>query len=117
MHGLPADFDSSFFVGLTLDSVGFSVNTVHLDFDHDVSVTCESSYEYVVNAQVTFVETLPESRSGLMVLVGRKIIHAEGREDGALVLSFEGAGHFICYDPSPQYEAYHIRRGNTEIHV
>jgi hypothetical protein len=41
VYGLPKDFDGSMFIGRTVELISFSVNTIHISFDGDVSITIE----------------------------------------------------------------------------
>ena len=42
MYPLPADFDPSFLEGQIVESVSFSENTVHINFDGHSSITLEA---------------------------------------------------------------------------
>ena len=120
MYGLPKDFDGSMFVGRTVGLVSFSVNTIHISFDGDISITLESSFEHRLGteepAQVC-VQEVPVEESRLMQLTGRSVESVEANVDGTLTLHFDG-GHILpCFDDSPQYASYRITHGNLEIYV
>ena len=117
MYGLPRDFDFSIFVGRSVELVSFTVNTVNLSFDEDLSITIGSSYEYQVDTRSPGEKrAIPVQESTLMQLLGKTIEAAEACGRGTLVLHFEGGQIFKCFDDEPQYEAYTItNRGRETI--
>ena len=120
MYGLPKDFDGSIFVGKTVVLVSFSVNTIHITFEGDVSITLQSSFEYRDSAQQTddvCTQQVPVKESRLMQLAGRIVERVETNTDGTLTLHISG-GHLLrCFDDSPNYESYSITHGKDEIYV
>ena len=118
MYGLPKDFDVSVFIGKTLDLVCFSVNTVNLIFEKNVSIIIMSSFIYQHNCtENTNIQKIPVSSSDLMCLVGQVIEHAEGHENGALVLHLDNGQILTILDEFQQYESYMINIGDKEIIV
>ena len=119
MYGLPSGFDTSRFVGRTLEQVSFSANTVHLTFDEDVSITIESSLAHWTGEDVDHSNriTIPVSESRLMQLVGESISSVDASADGTLTVWFSNGHAIACYDDTPMYEAYRLRFGDEEIVV
>ena len=119
MYGLPKDFDATRFVGCTLEQVSFSANTVHLSFEERVSITIESSFSHSSseNSGCSELMRVPPSESRLMQLVGKRIEHAQGDEDGTLTLRFSNDHILVCHDDLPMYEAYRMTFGDEEIIV
>jgi hypothetical protein len=116
VYGLPDDFDGSAFVGRELVSVSFTVNTMHLEFDDDVSITLES--RFVLHRDGRREEhTVPTKASGLMALVGHTVRLVDASPDGTLRLQFEGGGALTCLDDSKEYESYHLHLRGREIIV
>ena len=118
MYGLPVDFDLSIFVGRSLQLVSFTVNTVHLAFNEDLSITIESSYAHQLETHHPETRTEVSAReSTLMRLLGKVIESAEAFDIGTLVLHFEGGQLLKCFDDSSQYEAYKITNQGKETIV
>jgi hypothetical protein len=119
MYGLPEGFDASRFVGCTLEQVSFSANTVHLSFDNDISITIEASFTHSMPGDTDRSErsSLPILESRLMQLVGQSIQAAQASSDGTLTLTFGNGQALVCYDDTPQYEAYCLKLGDDEIIV
>ncbi len=118
MYGLPLNFDASVFVGKELSLVSFTMNNVHISFDEEHSITLESPFVYRPDpASAEITQDIPGPSSNIMCLLGKKVLHAEGRKDGFLKLDFEGGGSIICLDDSDQYESYHLRVGSKQIDV
>ena len=119
MYGLPAGFDESRLVGLNLEQVLFTANTIHFFFSESVSITVESSFEHRVANQIgeSVRVSVPMCESRPMQLIGESIVFAQTSADGTLTLRF-GSGHTLsCYDDTPMYEAYRINFGDDEIVV
>ena len=110
MYGLPEDFDPTAFIGLTVELVSFTANTVHLAFDGGYSLTVESSFEHGPQQHgagaVRFA--VPVSHSGLMRLIGSPVVAAEVERPGTLSLRFDGGQTLRCLDDSVDYESYKI---------
>lgn len=117
MYGLPSDFDSGFFVGRSIESITFSVNTVHVAFDESVSISLQSAFEYRVDSSPTIRQQVPVTESKLMQLVGCVVSRSESQSDGTLTLFFDGQRLLRCLDDTPQYESYRIGNGDKEIYV
>ena len=118
MYGLPADFDASHFIGSELQQVSFTVNTVHLTFDKDISITLESSFSFQLDKNSEIIKQVPPVQvSAVMSLVGRQICAASATRDGTLALEFTGGGVFTCIDDSKEYESYRICLYDKEIIV
>lgn len=118
MYGLPQDFDYSIFAGRTLRAVTFTINTVHLMFDEDLSITIESSYAHQVdNDDQGRKEEVPAQHSTLMSLIENTVKSAEDGGNGTLVLRFKDEQVLQCFDDSPQYESYRITNRGKDTFV
>jgi hypothetical protein len=121
MYGLPEDFDGSFFVGHSLQTVVFSQCMLELIFDENVSIGVQSSYECRLTGDEGYVEAerleVPIASSRLMQLLGRKVVRVEAERQGTLTLHFEGDHVFRCFDDCSGYESYSIGHGKEEIFV
>lgn len=118
MYGLPPDFDASVFIGKELEQICFSVNTITFHFGLDVSITVVSLFIYRVATEgPECTETIPLHSSNAMRLLEKTVTSAVGQIDGTLSLTFGDGSNLMFIDDTHQYESYHIRIGNTEIHV
>lgn len=118
MYGLPPDFDATLFIGSELQQISFTVNTVYLTFDKDISITLESSFSFQSDRNSETERHVPPVRiSAVMSLVGRQICSASATRDGTLVLEFTGGGVLTCIDDSKEYESYRICLYDKEIIV
>lgn len=104
MFGLPADFDGSFLVGLTLEMVCFNENQMYLHFSANTMITVESGYSY--NSEE--IREIPVRESNLMRLLGSSVSRAYGDASGTLSLVFDREQVLRIYDISKQYESYSI---------
>ena len=117
MYGLPKDIDVSFFVGKTLNVVSFAVNVSHLNFDSEVRISIESSFQLqekhdVEHSQMgTKQSVYLIQASSLMQLAGQSVIAATGAEDGTLSLFFERGQVLHCLDDLSGYECYNFSDG------
>ena len=118
MKGLPKTFDTSLFVGRTVDQVSFSVNNVSLYFDADLILTVEGPFEHrpAIGDMATAVHQLPVSESKLMQLAGHHVTEARVEGDGGLSLVFEDGQSFRCIRGPEPYECFRIiQRGGIDV--
>ncbi len=116
MYGLPADFDGSVFVGREVVEVSFTVNTVHVVFEGDTSITIGSRFVLQLG-EVREEQAVPVKSSSLMALIGRSVRLVYASPDGTLRLQFEGGDALTCLDDSKMYESYQIHFSGREIIV
>lgn len=118
MYGFPSNFDASRFLGCVLESISFTVNTIHFQFEDDVSITIESCLSHVLEKDSEFKKIhIPILESQLMQLIGEKIEFSEAKTDGTLILQFSNDQKLMVYDDTPMYESYQMRFGDNEIIV
>jgi Family of unknown function (DUF6188) len=119
MYGLPKDFTGDFFIGRTLEAVTFTVNTVHLRFDNEVSVTVLSSLQHVTSSEdeLRDPQLVPLSNSRVMELLGQRVRDAVAVDFGTLRLIFENDQTLSIFDDSTYYESYSIQCGAKETYV
>ncbi len=118
MHGLPEDFDAGTFVGLELESVMFSPNTIHLAFAGHHSITVLGRLRYQLERVAHLRDDiLPVADSGLPALLGRSVERAEVRRPGDLLLHFEGGGMLVVQDDDEHYESYSVKTPTGETFV
>jgi len=108
MLGLPKDFDTSFFVGCTLEMVCFAQYQVNLHFDQRIRVVVLGAYSESNDR----VREVPVQESSLMSLVGAVVSRATPGSDGSLTLEFGTGQHLRIYDNSRHYESYSIANGD-----
>ena len=118
MYGLPSNFDASIFVEHELEQICFSATNVTLHFGDGVSISVLSAVAYSLSStDPRQVESVPVSYSGLMRLIGKRVLSAESEVDGHVILRFSGGAELHLRDDSTNYESYSIRVGNREIIV
>ena len=113
MYGLPKDFDGSFLVGRTLETVCFAQFQVYLHFDANITIGIESAYSYRTDQVVD----VPVQESNLMQLLGSTVSAARGDETGTLSLLFSNGDRLQVFDTTKQYESYTISYGDQVIVV
>lgn len=120
MYGLPDDFNGSFFVGCILENVLFSMNTVALGFDNEVSISIWSSFEHrtALAQEAVQIQRVPVTTcSDIVQLLGRSVEAVSAERDGTLTLHFGGGHVFRCFDDASGYECYNIGHGTEETIV
>jgi hypothetical protein len=118
MHGLPKDFDASVFVGATIETVTFTVNTIHLAFDTALAITAQRHLRYRISSAASLEDDeVPVTNSGLMAMVGRVVESAEIRGPGDLILGLEGGSLILVEDDSQHYESYTLTTPEGEVFV
>jgi hypothetical protein len=122
LYKIPENFPLKVFVGCLLESVSFSVNTVHFTFDSDepLSITVEgsTSHEYTdeTGSRVNRIEEVPVRETFLVQLAGKSVIAADSEKDGVdLRLEFSDGQVLRCLGESEQYEMYRITAGEREV--
>ena len=116
MYGLPPNFDTSVFVGKTLQMICFNANQIYLHFASDLVLTIEGKFLHKKGAADQLAQALavPITTSDLMLLLERSVSIASGSEDGTLTLVFDNRHILKCFDDR-QYESYRIKNGDEEI--
>lgn len=119
MHGLPRDFDPRDFVGKTVQSVGFSANTVDVGFETGESITTESPFEHT-GPQINVCSgwhDVPVQCSELMRVAGRTVVGAKVVGRGTLVLAFDDGQSLTFQEDDQPYESYRVIVGGREFIV
>lgn len=116
MYGLPADSMHHASPNRELVEVSFTVNTVHLAFADDASITLESAF-VLRSDQGAERQAPPIKSSRLMGLIGQRVRSSHAQPDGTLTLEFEGGDGLDCLDDSKEYESYQIRINGREFVV
>lgn len=114
MKGLPKTFDSSVFMGKTIDQVSFTINTVSLNFDAGLILTVVGAFEHgpILGGSGHEVSEPPVSESRLMQLAGHRVTGAKVEDDGGLSLVFEDGQSLRCIrGPEPFHVIAITRRG------
>lgn len=117
MYGLSSTFDTSCFIGLTLEQVSFTENTIHFSFSGKVSITLESSFEHHTKAGKSVQGNVPLLESQLMELVGESIESVNASSNGTLTLRFADGQMLVCLDDSSEYESYQLNFDDEEVVV
>jgi hypothetical protein len=119
MYGLSKDLDLSFFVGKTLNSVSFSLNTIYFGFDGNVSIDLSSSYQHQQKADIecqqsgTIQAVFKCPNSSLMQLLEHSVILATAGDDGSLSLTFDNGDVLKCIETPGPYECYEFSDGKN----
>lgn len=122
MHGLPAGFDASFLVGLTLTRVCVGLHDVvlHLaDNDRPPGLTeVLSEADVVIGDGISRVrhDDARTAGAGLLAFLGRATTAATGDTDGTLRLVFSDL-YIEILDSEEHYESYVITAGERTIVV
>ncbi len=118
MYGLPEDLDLSFFIGKRLDTITFAEFVMHFNFEGNVSVTLESSFQHQRRLDVEkhwfgVQQSVPVAHSGVMQLVGRSVLSATGDKEGTLTLTFDDGQVLCLFEERKPYESYQITEGEN----
>ncbi len=119
MYGLPKDIDLRFLEQNELQNISVGKYAVILNFEAEITMTIQSRFVCSVDERSKVVdEKLPSSASGMLALVGDRVIKADGCANGTLKLTFSSGEYLVVYDDDPNYESYVITRaGNTVVVV
>ena len=118
MYGLPKDFDTSIFLGKTIQAISFSANTIDFMFDDALSITATGSFSHHIPGQNSDeVESIPVKNSKLMQLTEKSVVSAKVEGRGNLVLQFNDGQILRCIDDTPRYESYSITYHSKETFV
>jgi len=112
VHGIPADFDPSVFVGATLATVTFGPYKVDLTFEGDtpLRIAVESAYVHAGPEHEGWRDeaSIPVGESRLMQLTNHRVVDARRVDDARLTLVFEHGHSLTLIDDSDQYESFQI---------
>src|SRR5262245_8890722 len=113
MHGLPKDFNGSFLVGRFLEIVSYTSTSIYLGFDNEVTLTIESSFEYLASHDDGHVERqqVPVRTSSVMQLIGQFVESVNAGDGRTLALRFAGGSVLRCFDDQTSFESYRIANG------
>lgn len=109
MYGIPDNFDPSFFVGATPDSISFGSCVINLHLsDPTIQVRIMGSYDHAGpdDAWLDKVHELPVAESRLMRIAGKQITAAVVESAQALVLTFADGQLLRILDDSEGYESF-----------
>lgn len=116
MYGLPADFETAFLVGRTLDSIGVQSNVINLSLSGECLISAEGGPS---EGNLSFDEgeliDPPTSILHLYPLIDQKIVAASGCIHGKLSLVFEKGQTLHIHDTSERYESYSISLNDKMI--
>jgi hypothetical protein len=116
MYGLSKYIDVSVFAEKELTLISFTINTIDLSFEDDLSITIEGSFIYCPGQPASAIKlTIPVSDSNLMCLIGKKVCFAERLNDGGIALHFDNDDVLSILDDSREYESFNIHIGGNEI--
>lgn len=118
MYGIPSDFDPSVFVGMTLDQIAFTANSVMFIFDSGAIITVEGCLEFE-DTPNNLRETLaiPPSSAKLLAVVGLQVEGAAVEQRDRLILCFPGSRRIGFCDDQTNYESFRIQVNGKEIVV
>jgi hypothetical protein len=122
MYGLPKDTDLSFFIGKTLESVTFGYYAIYFNFESNVAITIESSFQHqqkvdVEKFRLGVMQSTPVSFSTLMQLVTHSVASFCIEDGGTLALTFDDGQVLKCFETPGPYESYTLKNGEDEYIV
>jgi len=118
MYGLPKGFDGSSFVGESLSSIMYTENNLSFAFGDDFTITSDTTIAVREqhDSEDEYLDYSSKSAT-ILFLIGHKIVSINAESDGTLNLTFDDGKQLRFFDDLPQYESYHIRIKDNEIHV
>jgi len=117
MYGIKDRIEPGVFVGLVLEQLCLTVNTLTLLFSNEVLITVESSFACGLGLEALDRRvSVPGCNDYLVQSIGKLVQHVEIIGEGTLLLEVKGGTRFACFDDSETYESYRISiRGNEII--
>lgn len=117
MYTLPEEFDTNFLLDQELLSITIGIN--HVEFLLEpVRITVGSGLSCKLGNESKYpVESLQDSASHAVALLGKKISSVEKLGRTGIVLHFAEAGLIRLTGDDPSYECYHISPGNGDLYV
>ncbi len=114
MHGVPADFDYSVFVGAHLERVDFGAYIVHFHFSSEKSsplwIVVEQAFVHAGPAQEGWTDEvrLPTKSSRLMQLTNHAVTDAARLDKARMRLDFDHGHSLTLIDDTDLYESFQI---------
>jgi len=120
MHGLPVTTDLGELEGCDLTFVGFGQYQLQLGFsgDPDCGLSVEGDYLLSTSdGSATTFSTAVSGASGLLRLLGTRVVSADVPEDGTVRIAFADGTRLEVLDSSERYESYQLNLGRRLIVV
>ncbi len=111
MKGLPSTIDLAPLSDAELIQLCFGVAQVQFHFSNQTSVTAESAIVVRAPSGEQRVEDYVQGASLLASLLGNRLLGAVRKEDGGVLLRFEGGRDVRVLNDSAQFESLQIRIG------
>jgi hypothetical protein len=120
VHRLPEDFDTSAFVGATLQTVTFGPFVVNLTFEANqpLWIAVEGSYEHAGPEDEGWIDAarIPVGVSRLMQLTNHAVTKAARLDAERLRLDFDHGHSLTLIDDTDRYESFQIEaRGRLYV--
>jgi hypothetical protein len=111
MKGLPSNIDLAPFSDAELIQLCFGVAQVQFHFSNQASVNVESAIVVGGPSGEQRVEDYGQVAPLLTSLLGTRLLGAVRKEDGGVLLRFEGDRDIRVLNDSTQFESFQIRIG------
>ncbi len=117
MYPWPKNLPPSIFDGLGIESISFTVNTVSIHFQENISIIIESGASLISDDGVD-VLTVPSLKTGIVSLVGNIVLRGTIDSDGSsLVLQFNSGHTLKILGGNEHYECFHVIVGSAEYTI
>ena len=119
MHGIPNDFEEKPLIGLTLEQLSITANTLSFSFGNDVLVTVEGKIEYQASAKGK-IKVLDIIAAPALVasLISHQIVDASIDDDRKkLNLKFENGAILRFVDEGINFESFSIQIPGKVIYI
>jgi hypothetical protein len=110
MYGLDKDNDLSFFLEKQLEQVCFGWVSINLNFDGDITLSLECTFEHVTKHGQVFLgdSSEPISCSSLLTLLASSVKRVDNIGEGSIELFFSNGDKVRIYDSNDSTESYNI---------
>lgn len=116
MYGIPEEFDATRLVGMTLDSLRITVNTMLLSFSGNIEFQVMCPLAYRVGDKL-FEDHFPPGDTHLASFIGQVVTSISLASDKELNILFGELGRIDLRDYFDRYESFVIYLDEREIYV
>ena len=108
MYGIDKKLDLTFLIGKMLTQICVGQFQIILNFDNEVSISIEGTFEHISGEIVTKYLGISDVSQSLFNLIQQKIEVVNVLEDGTLRLTFTDSTMIKLHDSNPDTESYQI---------
>lgn len=107
MYGFGDQLDWAIFTGSKIESVCFSINTISITFNENVSIDIVGEVHLqLLPSGPRIVETVGIGYSALPAFVGRTVLNTALVAERCLTLTFEGGVQISLLDDSDEFKSF-----------